>query len=374
MSTWLDRIAKADLATRLLLAILTVVLVGGATAWAVGSIVGPALFHEHMQRITGTAESATEHAERAYSTAAALSLSFALLAALAASVAVSVVLSRRIRRSLAPLGAAARRVAEGDRDVQVAPPGIGPEFDELAQAFTAMAADLAHTEETRTRMLADLAHEMRTPVSVLAGYLEAIADGFEIADGPTVAMLREQVGRLARLSEDVALVTTAEEGHLTLEREIVDLDTVVRDAAAQASAPYADRGVVLVVDSAPGRLAIADADRLGQVVTNLLDNARRHTPSGGEVRVVVSGGPDAVVVDVTDNGDGIGAEHLPRVFDRFYRVDHARDRAHGGSGIGLAIALAIARAHGGTLTATSDGPGAGSTFTLRLPPTHTPDR
>ena len=368
MTGWLARIARADLATRLLLAIVAVVLVGGATAWAVGSIIGPALFHEHMQRITGTAESATEHAERAYSTAAALSLSVALLAALAASAAVSLFLARRIRRSLAPLGVAARRVADGEREVRVAPPGIGPEFDELAEAFTAMAADLAHIEETRTRMLADLAHEMRTPVSVLAGYLEAIADGVEIADGPTIAMLREQAGRLARLSEDVALVTTAEDGRLTLERRIVDLDTVVRDAVAQASGRYADSGVGLAVDSRPGALATADADRLGQVVTNLLDNARRHTAAGGQVRVVVTARADAVAVDVIDTGEGIAAEHLPRVFDRFYRVDDARDRAHGGSGIGLAIALAIARAHGGTLSAASAGPGSGSTFTLRLPP------
>ena len=321
----------------------------------------------HMQRVTGTAESATEHAENAYATASALTLTLALLAALAASAAVSVFLARRIRRSLAPLGLAARRVARGEREVRVVGPGIGPEFDELAEAFTAMALDLSHTEETRTRMLADLAHEMRTPVSVLAGYLEAIADGVETADPATVGMLREQVARLARLSEDVALVTTAEEGRLTLQREPVDLDAVVRDAAAQAAASYADRGVALVVDSLPGAVVTADADRLGQVVTNLLDNARRHTPVGGEVRVAVSTTGGFAALSVIDTGEGIASEHLPRVFDRFYRVDDARDRAHGGSGIGLAIALAIARAHGGTLTAASDGPGTGARFTMRLP-------
>ncbi|WP_372594589.1 sensor histidine kinase [Actinotalea sp.] len=360
---WLNR---ADLATRLLLAIVLVVLVGGATAWVVGAAVGPGLFHEHMLRTTGTTESATEHAEVAFSTAAALSLSLALVAALAASAVVSVVLAGRIRRSLAPLASAAHQVALGDRQVQVEAPGIGPEFDDLAAAFTSMAADLSRVEETRTRMLADLAHEMRTPVSVLGGYLEAIADGVEVADAATIGMLREQVERLARLSEDVALVTTAEEGRLPLDLRLVDLDEVVREAVAQQSGAYADRGVRLTVDSGAGAVVLADPDRLGQVVTNLLDNARRHTPPEGAVQVVVERQGEAVEVAVADTGEGIAAADLPRVFERFFRVDAARDRAHGGSGIGLAIALAIARAHGGTLTAASDGPGSGARFTLRL--------
>ncbi len=373
MTRWMARLNRADLATRLLLAIVLVVLVGGATAWAVGAAVGPGLFHEHMLRTTGTTASATEHAEFAFSTAAAVSLSLALVAALGASALVSVFLARRIRRSLAPLATAAHRVAHGDRDVRVEAPGIGPEFDDLAAAFTAMAADLHRVEKTRTRMLADLAHEMRTPVAVLGGYLEAIADGVEVADAATVGMLREQVERLSRLSEDVALVTTAEEGRLPLDRRLVDLDEVVREAVAQQAGGYSDRGVRLGVESSAGALVSADPDRLGQVVTNLLDNARRHTPPGGEVRVAVTRAGDAVQVEVADTGEGIAAEDLPRLFERFYRVDAARDRAHGGSGIGLSIALAIARAHGGTLTATSPGLGAGARFTLRLAAARTAD-
>jgi len=363
------RADRADLASRLLLAIVVVVVVGAVTAWVVGAAVGPGLFHEHMLRAAESGQSPTEHAERAFATASVLALSIALVTALVASAVVSVFLARRIRRSLAPLGEAARRVAAGERGVSVAPPRVGPEFDRLAEAFTAMAADLGRVEDTRTRMLADLAHEMRTPLSVLVAYLEAIGEGVEVADGPTVELMRDQVDRLARLSGDVALVTSAEEGRLSLDRRPVDLDDVVREAAAQAAVGFADSGVTLELTSAPGVIVDADPDRIGQVLTNLLDNARRHTPAGGAVHVRVSVAPDLVRVEVQDTGEGIAAEHLPRVFDRFYRVDTARDRAHGGSGIGLAIALAIVRAHGGTLTAASPGQGRGATFTLSLPRT-----
>lgn len=360
-------LARADLAARLLLAFVLVVLVGAATAWLVGAVVGPGLFHAHMLRTTGTAESATEHAERAFGTAAALSLSLALAAALVASTVVSVFLARRIRRSLAPLADAARKVASGERDVRVAPPGVGPEFDQVAASFTEMAAQLSEVEQTRTRLLADLAHEMRTPVAVLGGYLEAIGEGVEQADEETLAVLRAQTGRLARLTEDIALVTSVEDGRLRLDRHAVRLDEVVRGAVAASSAAFADAGVALERDVSDGLPVSVDPDRIGQVLTNLLDNARRHTPRGGRVDVRARREGGDAVVEVADTGEGIAAEHLPRVFDRFYRVDPARDRAHGGSGIGLAIARAIARAHGGTLDAQSPGLGHGATFTLRLP-------
>ncbi len=358
---------RVDLAGRLLLAIVVVVLVGAGTAWTIGAAVGPRVFREHMLRAAETGQSPTEHAERAFATASVLALSVALVAALLASAVVSVLLARRIRRSLAPLGDAARRVAAGERGVRVAPPGVGPEFDRLAEAFTAMAADLGSAEDTRTRMLADLAHEMRTPLSVLLAYLEAIGEGVEVADGPTMQMMRGQVERLARLSEDVALVTSAEEGRLALDRRRVDLDDLVREAASQAAVRFDESGATLDVTSSPGVTVVADPDRIGQVLTNLLDNARRATPAGGAVSLRVYVAPDVVRVEVQDTGEGIAAEHLPRVFERFYRIDTARDRAHGGSGIGLAIAMAIARSHGGTLTAASPGPGLGATFALTLP-------
>ncbi|PKQ17957.1 MAG: two-component sensor histidine kinase [Actinobacteria bacterium HGW-Actinobacteria-8] len=360
-------IDRTDLATRLVLAIAAVVGMGAATAWVVGASIGPSLFHEHLLRAAESGESPTDHAERAYATASAVSLSFALVTALIASAGVSVLVARRIRRSLAPFALAADQVARGERNVQVSPPGIGPEFDRVADAFTSMATELSHVEDTRTRMLADLAHEMRTPLAVLAAYLEAIGDGVASVDERAVQTMQGQVGRLTRLSADVALVTSAEEGRLSLDRRPIDLDDVVRAAVAQVSDRLAAHGVTLDVSGASGPIVNADPDRIGQVLTNLLENARQHTPKGGTVHVEVTPDPRVVRVTVRDNGEGIAAEDLPRVFDRFFRVDTARDRAHGGSGIGLSIARAIANAHGGSLVAASDGRGTGSAFSLTLP-------
>jgi len=368
--TWRGRAGRRDLGTRLLGAILVVVLVGGVTAWVVVAGIGPVIFHEHMTRASGSSANVALHAEEAFRTASALSLALALAAALLTSVLVSVFLTRRIARSLAPVTTAVGRVAGGDYTARVPEVGMGAEFDELAGAFNTMAADLGQIELSRSQMLGDLAHEMRTPVTTLGAYLEAIAEGVEQADAATLAMLGEQVARLARLSEDIALVTTAEEGRLTMRRRPVVIADIVTEVAAQVESRFASGGVGLDVRVSPIAATArvdADADRIAQVITNLLDNAERHTPSGGHVHITVDRLGAMLRVVVADDGQGIPAEHLTHVFDRFYRVDTARDRAHGGSGVGLAIAKAISEAHGGTIGAGSDGPGRGAVFTVALP-------
>jgi len=361
---------RRDLSTRLLLAIVVVVIVGGATAWVVVAGIGPAIFHDHMTHLGGASAFATLHAEEAFRTASGLSLALALSAALLTSVAVSIFLTSRIARSLAPATEAAGRVAGGDYTARVPAVGMGTEFDDLAEAFNTMAADLGQIELSRSQMLGDLAHEMRTPVTTLSAYLEAIAEGVEQADAATLAMLSEQVARLARLSDDIALVTTAEEGRLTMRRTPVVIANIVTEVAAQAASRFAAGGVdldVRVSTIAAAARVDADADRIAQVLTNLLDNAQRHTPSGGHVRITVDRLGAVLRIVVADDGEGIPVEHLGHVFDRFYRVDTARDRAHGGSGVGLAIAKAICAAHGGTIAALSDGPGRGAVFTVALP-------
>lgn len=367
---WPRITGRRNLGTLLRVAIVVVVLVGGATAWVVVAGIGPAIFHDHMAQVDGSGAGATHHAEEAFRTASAVSLAVALAAALFTSIAVSVFLTRRITRSLTPLTEAAGRVAGGDYTASVPAVGMGTEFDELADAFNTMASDLARIERTRTQMLGDLAHEMRTPITTLRGYLEAITEGVEEADPATLSMLGDQVTRLARLSDDIALVITAEEGRLSMRRKSIRVAQLVTDTTAQATARYAARGVhldVQVTSSAATAVVDADADRIAQVLTNLLDNALRHTQPAGRVIVTADRLGAVVRVVVTDDGEGIPAEHLPHVFDRFYRVDTARDRAHGGSGVGLAIARAITEAHGGTITVTSDGPGRGAAFAVTLP-------
>ncbi|GAA4288663.1 sensor histidine kinase [Georgenia daeguensis] len=362
-------LSRWGLGARLLAAIIAVVLVAASTALAIAVVIGPVLFHDHLL-LAGGEDNVVEHAERAFDDASAISLSLALLAGLATSVVVSVFLTRRIARSLGSVRQAAGRVADGDYAVRVPEVGMGAEFDDLARAFNTMATDLERIEQTRTRLLADLAHEMRTPVATLDAYLEAIQDGFERADAGTLVMMREQVGRLARLAEDISLVTTAEEGRLSMRREPVEVGELVSAAVTQAGARYAAEGVELTVrapDDARRTVLMADPDRLGQLLTNLLDNALRHTPTGGRVEAGAERAGGVVRLRVADTGTGIAAEHLSHVFERFYRADSARDRAHGGSGVGLAIVRSIARAHGGRVTVESEGAGRGAVFTVELP-------
>ena len=358
------------LRARLLAAIAIAVLAGSLTAWGVASAVGPPIFHAHLLE-SGTADPVVNrHAEEAFGAASGLSLVLALVAAAVTSIVVSAFLARRIQRRLAGVRLAAEQVAVGDYSARAPLMGMGAEFDELAGAFNTMAADLGGIEAARTRMLSELAHEMRTPASVLEGYLEAIRDGVEHADEPTIEMLRAQVARLTRLSQDITLVTTAEEGRLAMRRTRVPARRLLDDAAAQIVGRAADADVgfsVEVASSAATALLDADVDRLGQVLTNLLDNALRHTPPGGRIELRAARVGDRLRITVRDDGEGIPPEHLPRNFDRFYRVDTARDRAHGGSGVGLSIVRSITEAHGGSVSAQSDGPARGTAIVVELP-------
>ena len=205
---------------------------------------------------------------------------------------------------------------------------------------------------------------------LLAALIASLEDGVATLDAATAQLLRSQTRRLARLSEDIGAVSRAEEGQTRLDMRPVQPEAVVMAALDAAAEAYQAKGVRLVTDIAAGLPELRiDPDRIGQVLGNLLDNALRHTPSGGTVTISAapSPGTGGVVLSVSDTGEGIPAEHLAHVFERFYRVDAARDRAHGGSGIGLAIAKALVEAHGGQLTATSPRTGQGSTFRILLP-------
>jgi signal transduction histidine kinase len=239
----------------------------------------------------------------------------------------------------------------------------------VAASFNTMAERLERTEELRRRMLSDLAHEMRTPISVLTVYCEALQDGVAQWDEATGELVTDQLGRLTRLVEDIHDVSRAEEGRIDLDRASQPAGDLARSAAEAHREAYAAKGVRLVLDvDDDAGVVDVDRQRMGQVLGNLLTNALRHTPPGGQVSLgVVRRGPGQVAVTVADTGDGIAAEHLSRVFERFWRGDSARDRDHGGSGIGLTISRALVEAHGGTLTVTSPGPGAGTAFTVELP-------
>ena len=358
------------LSARLLAANLLVMAAGGVTVTVVLLLVGPPLFTRHVHEALGvTSPEVHRHLDEAFSDALAISLGIATAAAALAAFAVSVLVSRRISVPVAKLAAATRRIAAGAYEVRLPPARLGREFDELHDAFESMTASLARTEAVRRRILADLAHELRTPLATVDAYLEGMADGVVPVGEETFDVLRDQTARLGRLAEDVATVSQAEEHRLELRLMAADPAVLVARAAAAAGPAYADKAVELTVRVTDDELpaVCVDAERMAQVLGNLLDNALRHTPAGGTVTEIATAGAGGVGLSVADTGDGIAPDALNQVFERFYRADQARDRAHGGSGIGLTIATAIVDAHGGTTPADSPGPGRGATFTVTLP-------
>jgi signal transduction histidine kinase len=347
-----------------------VIIAAVLTAWLIALAVGPSIFHSHLTRASqaATPERAQFHAEQAFRDASVLSTGVALVAALAVALAVSAFVTRRIAAPVSALATAAGEIAAGRYDVSVPEPALGQEFGTLARSFASMAERLKSVEATRRRLLGDLAHEMRTPVATLNAYLEGIEDGVATLDASTTAILRTQTRRLARLSEDVDAVSRAEEHQLGLHLTIVSPAHLVAAAIDASAERFATSGVRLDQQVEPHLPQLdVDIDRLGQVLGNLLDNALRHTSVGGRVLVRANAFEGRVRLEVADSGQGIAPEHLPHVFERFYRVDGARDRAHGGSGIGLAIVKAVVEAHGGRVTATSGGRGQGASFVVDLP-------
>lgn len=364
-----------SLTTRLLVSQIAVLVAMALTMVIVAAIAGPPLFEAHMHQAGHNSPDVLEHSEEAFNTAGLLALSIGLAIAGTGAIVVSVLITRRLRRSLSDLGEAATRISDGDYELRVQP-ADSLELATLADSFNRMAAKLATVESTRRRLLTDLAHEIRTPLASMEICVESLEDGV-IAPGPEAwQILNSQVERIAHLADDIGQVSAAEEGRLDLRPRPENPNDLVEAAVLAARDGFERRHVRLVVKPHPGNdvVVAVDSARIGQVLGNLLSNALRHTPSGGQVDVSVVDEGDWVSLQVSDTGDGIAAEHLPRIFERFYRADTARDREHGGTGVGLAISRAIARAHGGELNATSPGPGLGATLTLRLPTTSTTSR
>jgi two-component system, OmpR family, sensor histidine kinase BaeS len=353
---------------RLLVAQGLVLVAGAVTTWVVASAIGPGVFHQHLMRahVSHTAGE-TAHVEQAFNAALLISIAIALGAAALAALAVSWYLSHRVQRSIAQVAAAASQIATGRYGARVPDPGLGAEFGTLATTYNTLAERLEATETTRRRMLADLAHEMRTPLATIDAHLEAVDDGVRELDQNTLGIIRASTQRLRRLAEDITAVSRAEEGNLHVSPQPVAADTLARTAADAARDLYAAKGVRLEVELEPAGSVRVDPDRMAQVLGNLLDNALRHTPPGTLVTISCRRNNPWIEFTVADTGEGIDAEHLDQVFDRFYRIDTARDRNRGGSGIGLSIARALVEAHGGRISAASEGLGRGSTFTVQLP-------
>ncbi|HET9372440.1 MAG TPA: ATP-binding protein [Vicinamibacterales bacterium] len=279
--------------------------------------------------------------------------------------AATIVIAQHTLGPLRTLRAAAETVASGDLSARVPERGA-EELASLARAFNLMAGRLEQQDRLKRDLTNDVAHELRTPITNLRCHLEAIVDGVVRVDAETIGALGADVRQLERLVEDLGLLAQADAGQLRLTPEHVALSTVVTEIARDLAPRLAIAGITLDRDVAADAHVYVDRIRLRQILTNLLDNAIAHTPSGGRIVVAARANGAGAVVEVRDTGEGIAPEHLPHLFDRFYRADPSRSRRTGGAGLGLAIAKHLVTASHGTIAVASE-PGRGAAFTVTLP-------
>ena len=275
------------------------------------------------------------------------------------------VIARVVSAPINDLTRAAHRIGQGDLDVRVKARG-SQEMVDLAGSFNKMAADLQRAETLRNNLMADVSHELRTPLTVLEGNLRAVLDHVYALDEAEIANLYGQTHHLIRLVNDLRELALAEAHQLPLEHQPIDLAALVTETLQAIEPLAAEKGVRMMHDT-PQVSAVADPLRIRQVLFNLLSNALRHTPAGGEISITGAGAAGQVQLTVADTGEGLEPDQLAAVFDRFYRADKSRSRETGGTGLGLAIVKAIVEAHGGRIEAFSDGKGRGSRFVITLP-------
>ena len=274
------------------------------------------------------------------------------------------VLARGMTSPLREMAAAAKAMARGEHGRRVRATSRD-EVGQLAEAFNRMAAELAETDRQRRDLVANASHELRTPIAALQAQLENLVDGVSPPDPDVLATMLGQVERLSGLVSQLLDLSKLESGTVPLQRRELAVEPLLRQAVDEARLRNPDRQVALEVE--PDDLRVeADAVRLHQVVTNLLENAERYSPTGETIDVTARPTSGAVTIEVLDHGPGISAEDADRVFERFYRADHARASAQGGAGLGLSIARWIVDLHGGDIRAESRQP-TGCRMVLSLP-------
>jgi len=297
-----------------------------------------------------------------------------ILAAILVASGSGLLLTRRISNPLGKLAESAWAVAGGDLNQSVPEDPDIVELAILSRTFNSMTASLRKAEQVKNAFIADVTHELRTPLTVIKGTIETLQDGAMddlAAREPFLDSMGRETERLIRLVNDLLVLTRADSGALNLNLHPLDLEEMARARCAHMQPFASQRQVRLSVGAhldSPGRSSIVrvDPDRIAQVLDNLLDNAIRYSPPCGAIRVVLDHDGDAVRCRVIDSGPGIPANHLPYVFERFYRVDPARERSQGGSGLGLAIVRGLILAHGGQVSASSQE-GLGTTLAFWLP-------
>lgn len=333
-------------------------LVNGVDVLVDGEVVGTAL-------VTGETPSLAAQEARYLDRTNRSSL-YAAVAAIGIALVLGVLLARSLTRPVRELTAATQAVARGELEQQV-PVRSQDELGELAASFNQMSADLARANELRRRMTADIAHDLRSPLTVMAGYLEALRDGVLQPSPERFETMHQEALHLRRLVEDLRTLSLADAGELTLNREPVPPELVLEQSADVYRHQAEQQGIALSVQSEALLPEInVDPDRMAQVLGNLLSNALRYTPAGGQIVLGAREKGASVQLTVQDTGQGIEPDALPRLFDRFYRGDGARPTDGGESGLGLAIAKSLVELHGGVISVESRL-GQGTRFTITLP-------
>jgi len=275
-------------------------------------------------------------------------------------------IARTLLEPVKRVAAATHRLASGDYSSRVAV-ASNDEVGQLARDFNQLAYTLERNEKMRREFMADVSHELRTPLSVLRGELEAIEDGVRSLDPNTMKSLLGEVGMLSKLVDDLYELSLADIGALTYRKAPCLLNDVLENSLAMYRERFAARQLQLDLELPREPVEVlADASRLQQLFSNLLENALRYTDVNGRLRISVGVDRDTVRIDFLDSGPGVSANQLPRLFERFYRGESSRNREHGGAGLGLAICRSIANAHDGSLVA-DHSPYGGLWLTLRLP-------
>jgi signal transduction histidine kinase len=338
------------IAGRVALAAVASAAVGLAILVVGVQVVGADIFRQLMV----THGSAADEAQAMFDASVTVVVAIAATMAVLASIGLAMALASMLAQPLERMGAAARRVAAGDYAARV--PREGPEeLVSLADSFNQMAARLAEQERIRRDFIANAAHELRTPLTNLQGYLEALRDGVISADSATYASLLDEADRLVRLSRSLDTLAEGDSTTVPPFLEEVDLAAAIR-AALELAQPTLERAGLRLEADVPATLAArANPDHLAQVLNNLMSNAIRYSSPGGSVAVRAERRSADILVSIANTGDQIPADDVPRLFERFYRVEKSRDRARGGAGIGLAIVKQLVEAAGGRVGAESGG-------------------
>ncbi len=373
---------RSRLSWKVFFSYIVVIFVGAIVVATSTNLSIPATFNRHMAWMStamisnsmgGDMPAMETDLFSSYRAAVFEALSLAIIAASIAALVASYFISRRVVGPIQRMMTMSRYVAEGHYDQRLEVSGSLKddqldELDQLALAFNQMTDKIEKTEMMRSQLIGDVTHELRTPLTAIKGYMEGMRDGVIPTTSDTFQQIFQEADRLQGLVNDLQELSRVEAGVYQLNLQSVAPVTLVNAVMEQLKRQFANKGIHLetIIEENLPDMSI-DKDRIQQVLVNLLGNALQYTSPGGRVTIGASLEKDHIIFSVADTGIGISADHLPFVFNRFYRTDKSRTRATGGTGIGLTIAQALVKAHNGRIWVKSAGEDKGSTFYFSLP-------